>query len=391
MLRALAQLLGGALLAMLVVRGHGATLSLDTRSIPGLTPKSAIVQHTIRVSGPIETGDADRLRKMLERLRATTPPAPGAPLATVELSSKGGDLYEGLKLGYLFREFDVATVVRAADVCQSACALAFLGGTQSHTPGQAVPSRNLEIGGQVGFHNFYLSSPSDLSAGSKDARDGVTMGFSVARGGASALLRYAALMGIDVAFVARVMGQPSETWDYVETDEEFVSLRICPLGLSRPTATPAALAANICNHATGELGRASPLQARAVSARDLRRRLLEHVRDTAEAAATKSPLASQLAAVLAQRDEALVESVYVGLRSAGVPLPEVMGANFEVSGYALGGTPLQCNVSISRDNPAKFDVALVVPDGLMKPFQMPPPACPALFLFDGEEVLNPRR
>jgi hypothetical protein len=166
-LRALAQLLGGALLAMLVVRGHGATLSLDTRSIPGLTPKSAIVQHTIRVSGPIETGDADRLRKMLERLRATTPPAPGAPLATVELSSKGGDLYEGLKLGYLFREFDVATVVRAADVCQSACALAFLGGTQSHTPGQAVPSRNLEIGGQVGFHNFYLSSPAISRPGAR--------------------------------------------------------------------------------------------------------------------------------------------------------------------------------------------------------------------------------
>src|SRR5689334_2916362 len=102
---------------MVIVRGHGATLSLETRTIPGLSPKSAIVQHTIRLTGAIDAGDTDRLRKMLERLRATTPAGPGAALATVELSSTGGDLYEGLKLGYLFREFDVATVVRAADVC----------------------------------------------------------------------------------------------------------------------------------------------------------------------------------------------------------------------------------------------------------------------------------
>jgi hypothetical protein len=366
-------------------------LNLETRTIPGLTPKSAIVEHTIRLTGPIEAGDSDKLRKMLERLRGAAPPAAGAPFATVELSSKGGDLYEGLKLGYLFREFDVATVVRAADICQSACALAFLGGTQSHAPGHAVPSRSLEIGGQVGFHNFYLTSPGELSAATKDAREGVTMGFSVARGGASALVRYAAQMGIDAAFIARMMGQATDAWDYVETDEEFVTLRVCPLGQMRLPNNPPSMAANICNHAAGGLGIASPLQARALSPRETRRHLLERVRDTAEASSIRGPFSSQLAAVLASRDEGLLEAVYAGLRSAGVPLPEVLGANFEVSGYNLGGVSLECHVSLSRDNPAKFDVALVGPDGLMKPFQTPPAACPALFLFDSEDVLNPRR
>lgn len=391
MLRPLAYILGVALLTLPVAGGHGATLSLETRSIPGLSPKSAIVQHTIRLSGPIEAGDSDRLRKMLERLRATAPPAAGTALATVELSSKGGDLYEGLKLGYLFREFDVATMVRALDICLSACALAFLGGTQGHAPGQATPGRNLEVGGQVGFHNFYLSSPGDLAAASRDAREGVATGFSVARGGASALVRYAAQMGIDVAFIGRMIGQPSEDWDYIERDEDFVTLRVCPVALTRPPPNRPAIAANICNHATGGLGQASALQARGLSARDARRYLLERVRDTAEAASTKSPLGGQLAAVLASRDETLVEQVYAGLRSAGVPLPEILGANFEVAGYSLGGVPLECHVSISRDSPAKFDVALIGPDGLMKPFQMPPAACPALFLFDGDDVLNPRR
>ena len=102
-------------------------------------------------------------------------------------------------------------------------------------------------------------------------------------------------------------------------------------------------------------------------------------------------MAAQLAAVLASRDEALVETIYGGLRSAGVPLPEVLGANYEVTGYSLGGVPVECHVSFSRDNPARFDVALVSTEGLLKPFQTAPAACPALFLFDSDETLNPPR
>ena len=378
-------------LAGFTVGGRGATLSVDSKSIPGLTPKTALVTHTIRLTGLIEAGDADRLRKILEKLRGTTPPVAGSPLATIELSSKGGDLYEGLKLGYLFREFDVATLVRKDDLCLSACALAFLGGTQSHARQQAVPSRSLEIGGQVGFHNFYLTSPTDLSATSKDARDGVVTGFNVARGGAAALVRYATQMGIDPGFVARMMGQPPDAWEYIETNETFVSLRVCPIGLKRLPSSPATIAANICNHATGDLGQATPMQAKPMSARELRRRLMETVRSTSEATLGKGVLSTQLAAVLAARDDTLLEGVYSGLRSAGVPLLEVMSSSFEVTGFDFGGAPLECHVSFSRDAPAKFDVVLVTPGGLLKPVQAPPEGCPELFLFDSADILNPRR
>ena len=386
---ALGALLAG--LAVLAARGHAATLSVESTSIPGLTRQSAMVTHRIRLTGLIEAGDSDKLRKTVEKLRGATPPAPGAPLATIELSSKGGDLYEGLKLGYLFREFDIATVVRKEDLCLSACALAFLGGTQSHARQQVVPSRGLEIGGQVGFHNFYLTSPAELSASSKDARDGVVAGFTVARGGAAALVRYAVQMGIDPAFVARMMGQSPDAWEYVETDETFVTLRVCPIGLTRRPTSPAAIAAAICNHATGGLDQATPMQARPMSARELRRHLLEQVRSTSEAIAGKGVLTAQLAAVLSARDDSLLETVYAGLRSAGVPLPEVLSANFEVTGYDFGGAPLECHVSFSRDAPSRFDVALATPGGLLKPLRSPPEACPELFVFDGAEILNPRR
>ena len=243
----------------------------------------------------------------------------------------------------------------------------------------------------MGFHNFYLSSPSDLSASSKDAREGVVTGFTVARGGAAALVRYAVQMGIDPGFVARMMGQSPEAWEYIETDENFVSLRVCPIGLARRPTNQAAIAATICNHATGDLGQANASQARPMSARELRRHLLEQVRNTSEATAGKGVLTNQLSAVLASRDDALTETVYAGLRSAGVPLPEVMSSNFEVTGYDFGGVPLECHVSFARDTPSKFDIVLATPSGFLKPIQTPPEACPELFLFDSSEVLNPKR
>lgn len=183
-MRSLYLLIGGSLLGLIAVTGQGATLSVDSKTIPGLTAKSSIVTHTLRLSGPIEEGDADRLRVILARLKTTSPPqAPGRPFATIELSSAGGDVYEGLKIGYLLREYSVASVVRAKDLCLSACALAFLGGTLSRAGPTFVPSRSIEIRGQVGFHNFSLNTNSDQVPSTQSSRDGLVVGFGMARGG----------------------------------------------------------------------------------------------------------------------------------------------------------------------------------------------------------------
>ncbi|TBR20966.1 MAG: hypothetical protein EPO10_30565, partial [Reyranella sp.] len=133
-------------------------ITLDSKSIPGLTPKAPLVAHTLRITGRFEQGDGDKLRVMLVGLKGKTVRMASQPLATAELSSSGGDLLEGLKVGYLFREFEVATLVRKGDICLSACAMAFLGGTASRLPPTPLPSRTIEIGGQVGFHNFTLDS-----------------------------------------------------------------------------------------------------------------------------------------------------------------------------------------------------------------------------------------
>lgn len=391
MLRRLLLCLGSFLLWHVTTAANAGSIALDTKSIPGLNPKTPIVVHTLRLTGRIDVGDADRLRAMLTRLRASRVGATDQPLATIELSSSGGDLLEAIKVGYLLREFDVATLVRRGDICLSACAIAFLGGTSSHLPPQPVPSRTIEIGGQVGFHNFSTDASSIRRETRDDTDAGIARSFGLARAGASAILRYTADMGIEPGFVARMITLPPDTWLYVDTNEQFLHVRACPIGLEAALDRPEQQAVNVCNHSTGWFSPATPAQLSPMSARQAKRHLLEHVQRNVEAFNVKGPLVAQLAAVLASRDDRLIDGVYADLRAAGIPLPEPHGRDFHVEGYVVGAYRLACHVSLSLGDPDKFDVVIIGPSALQDAFHRPPHACPRLFRYGREEMINPRR
>ena len=367
-------------------------VTLDSKSIPGLTPKAPLVAHTLRIAGRFEQGDGDKLRVMLAGLKAKTTRTTGQPLATAELSSSGGDLFESLKVGYLFREFEVATFVRKGDICLSACAMAFLGGTASRMPPTPVPSRTIEIGGQVGFHNFTLDATVVQNETKGDTTAGIARGFGLGRAGASALIRYAADLGVDAGFIAQLLVRPPDTWLYIDTDEMFLTVGACPSGPEPPLGRLEQQAVNVCNHASGGDSMAEASQARPVTARDAKRYLLEQVQRNIQSVNVKGPLVGQLGGVLASRDDRLIDSVYSDLRAAGIPLPEQVGRSFIVSGYGFGELQAECHVNLAGSEPDKFDFVLVISGvGLSRPLALPPPMCPALFRYDGQQVLNPKR
>jgi hypothetical protein len=372
--------------------GAGAVeITVVTRTVPGLIPKATMVEKTLRITGPFEAGDADSLRRTLIGLKASTQVAPGQPLTTAELSSSGGDLLEGFKVGYLFREFDVATVVRKGDSCLSACGLAFLGGTISHVPPKVVLGRSIEIGGVVGFHNFYLNPKSREAQEAASAPEGIAKGFGEARGAASMLARYVTFMDVGPDFIARMLGRPSDQWEYIDTAGSFIDLKVCPIGLGPPKNPPQTLAVNICNNAIGLGDGAARREVRQMSTREAERQLLAHVQKHLESFNVKGPLATQLAALLAARDDRLIDAVYSDLRGAGLPLPELLGRTYVVSGYAVGVYDLQCHVSLSLDDPDKFDLVLQGPSGFTRAIQPPPAACPGLYAYDRDDVINPKR
>lgn len=347
--------------------------------------------RTIRMTGMIQEGDAARLREMLTDIQRSARKTAGHPLATVELSSSGGDLLEGLKLGYLFREFDVATLVKQGDSCLSSCALAFLGGTASHLPTDLSVARTIELGGTLGFHNFYLNPRSIAASDATDAREGIVKGFNQAKGGAALLVHYAASLGVDPAFIARMLGRPPDVWEYVDTAAAFLELGICLVGTDAAPPEPQLRAINICNNAVGAESSSAAPRPRAMKPSEAKRRVLDHLQRNMAAYSVKGTLAAQLATVLTSRDDRVIDQVYTDLQSAGLPLPEIFEQTFEIAGLGPASYPLQCIVSLADGDPDRFDVVLASPTGFSKPINRPPSACGRLFTFDRSEIVNPER
>lgn len=112
----------------------------------------------LRLEGPIEAGDSDKLSAALDGLGSTG----GFDSANVSLclSSPGGNYDEALKLiTTLLKHTSVATVIDRGAQCYSACAFLFLAGNaQRSEDGELGPDRTLDVGATLGFHAPYLNT-----------------------------------------------------------------------------------------------------------------------------------------------------------------------------------------------------------------------------------------
>lgn len=373
LLAPLALALGAGIAGLPQTAAHAATVSVESGPATGSEVRNPLQPHRLRLTGPIETGDAERIATTLRALRERTPRSGDLPLATLELTGKGGDLLEGIRIGGLLREFDVATVVRDGDVCLSACALIFLGGTASHTWPAALPSRSLEIGAQLGFHNFTLNTGALQNDARATRGDATTRAFSLARQGAALMMRYALDMGVDPDFFATLISQPPEAWTWIETVGQFVALGIAPQGPLPPPGSLAEQAANLCNHATGWLVGVRPNQVRPVAS--LAARPIDG------ATSTQAALAG-----LALRGGG--KSQRSGPAAAVAPTST---AHFDVAGPASDNFQMRCQVTLSTVELDSFDVALSTSGGLLRSYVLPPAVTPGLLRYHRDDKLNPHR
>jgi len=105
---------------------------------------------TIYATGPIDDKAPERLRDLIKKNKIP-------PRSTVEISSPGGSLMAGMKLGKIYRASEFDTEIGRSDPtdktgtlpgqCFSACSLAFLGGKW----------RYMRNGSLYGVHRFYFN------------------------------------------------------------------------------------------------------------------------------------------------------------------------------------------------------------------------------------------
>lgn len=395
-MRSLSALLVFALACVATALNAGELRASTIVSLPPPGPQGSFLRTDnpegprLRLTGMIEPGDAEMLRERLIKLQASSPPKPGIPLATIELSSLGGNLSEGVRIGELLRSFKVVAVVRKQDVCLSACALALLGGNTVRTAAVYPSDCNVEIGSKVAFHNFFLERSALRSVTDDDPVASRLQGFADARGGAATLIRYAADMGLPPGFVANLMARPVEEFQYVETIGEFLTLNLCPVGLERPVLPMSHQAVNVCNNSLAASAPLSAFIVGPIAAPQVRQYMLERVQAGMNAAKAKGKLADQLATWSVMRIKEEVDKLYEDLRAAGVALPELVGPTFEVSLNQSGRVRPACYVSLSATDPDRYGVVLQGERGLTEAIRKPPANARRMFLFDRLTVANQR-
>lgn len=133
----------------------------------------------------------------------------------------------------MFREFEIATRVRAGDLCLSSCALAFLEGTAGRQKSDADVARIVEIGAVLGLHSFWPNPNRARACDAASPGEGIVKGFNQGTGAAAPVMRYAACFGVDPSFIAGLLGRPTGVWQYTDTAGAFVDLGICSAGLIR--------------------------------------------------------------------------------------------------------------------------------------------------------------
>jgi hypothetical protein len=214
-------------------------------------------------------------------------------------------------------------------------------------------------------------------------------GFNRARGAVASMIAYAARMGVDPDFIARILGRPAEEFDYVNTAEDFVRLAVCPLGIVRPDIALGTQAINISNNMTSLALVADSRRAMPLAANRVRRLLLETVQATMMSSRVKGALSEQLSSYSVMRNDRATENLYDDLRAAGLPLPEMVGPAFEVSGYRAGMYDLRTIVSLSPSDPDRYDLVTIGPKGIAPPSRSAPANCRRLLLYDPGDRLNP--
>lgn len=199
---------------LFAIAGSGAEAAEITRS------PNEEMRCYLSVTGPIEQGDAGRIRQAMAAFRTDHPeearleyPATMNSWRKVCFDSPGGSFSEGVKIAQLLLSESIGSAVPRDAQCVSACAVAFMGGSGvTNTDGGSIIWRQLHPLGRLGFHTPYLEVPDrDYSA------QVVQQAFEGALANIGQLLDRGEAMNFPRSLVLRMLNTSRQEMHLVET------------------------------------------------------------------------------------------------------------------------------------------------------------------------------
>ena len=206
---------------------------------------------TVRLTGVIEPGDTDKVAQGLASATGQKMHEASVRNTVVCLRSPGGSYDEGVKLATYFIDHAVQTAVEADASCISACAVAFMGGSENHYESVHMASRNLHIAGKLGFHAPFVELPPGQYS-EKTIQKSYAAAFS-------ALARLAGMKPrhqstepiIDANLIAAMAANGPDEAFFIDTVGKASRFGIELIGGSKPSQTQLGHLCNVCENIFG--------------------------------------------------------------------------------------------------------------------------------------------
>jgi hypothetical protein len=187
----------------------------------------------VKLQGPIEPGDFKKFKDRLEW---------GTRLC---LNSPGGSYFDGVELFEHIGGNAISTAVDAFDVCFSACAIAFMGGSV-RVEASRLPNRTLHAKAKLGFHSpFFGGNDATVPLAEDKVRLGVALGISVV----AKLIRANNFHLLPRELMADMLETPPSDMYQVNTFQRARDLDIRLVGIRAPEKITKAMLLQACfNH-----------------------------------------------------------------------------------------------------------------------------------------------
>ncbi len=213
----------------LTATAHAAPLKL-TRLAPNPMGCSHLLQ------GQLTADSAEQVMRLVSEQRYSTP--------VLCLDSPGGSLIEGLQMARFFRSYGVPTRVRDGDSCMSACAVAFMGGTEM---AEGAPlDRAIHARARLGFHAPSLSVP-DGNYG----KSSVDKAYYVAVQGIAEVLGAAHEIAMPINAVETMLRTPAAEFYDIATTGRALDWGVQVEGIPAPTRISPPMWLNGCMNLAG--------------------------------------------------------------------------------------------------------------------------------------------
>lgn len=145
------------------------------------------------------------------------------------LDSPGGSFPEAIEIADFLHENGMATAIPEGATCLSACAIAFLGGSQFSDSPDPIPHRLLHVGGRLGVHAPSLAVPDG-----NYTRANVIQSFDIAMRSASEIIDRSDRLRLTPDFIVDMLAVPGSEMMEIDTVAQAHRLALRVTGYRRP-------------------------------------------------------------------------------------------------------------------------------------------------------------